>query len=123
MDGSRRLISWLRFASALVLALGLSSATAAAVAADRSSVREPLAVTHLNVVAASLPSATLRTGTMVRHAVAKHHLPALASGLAATALTLTGVASAAVRRRQADPSLRHRALTDGARAPPAASDL
>jgi len=123
MDVSRRLTSWLRLAGALVLALGLSSAAASAASVDPSSAREPLTVTHLSVVAASLPSAALHAGAIIRHGVTKHRLPAMASGLAATALALTGVASVAVRRRRTGPRLRHHVLRDGARAPPAASDL
>jgi hypothetical protein len=121
MDASRRLTSWLRLVGALVLALGLSSATAAAASADRSPVREPLTVTHLSVVAASLPSAVARSGIVVRHAVAKHHLPVVASGLAASVLALTGVAAVTVRRRHTDATVRHHALSDDARAPPAVS--
>ena len=122
MDASRRLTSWLRLVGALVLAVGVSSATAAATTEGRAPAREPLAVTHLTAIAVALPTAAVHTGTVIRHAVSKHRLPALASGLAATALALTTVASVAVRRRRTDVALRHHSLSDGARAPPAVSD-
>jgi hypothetical protein len=122
MDASRRLTGWLRLVGALVLAVGLSSATATAATGNRAPVREPLAVTHVTAVAVALPTAAVHTGSVIRHAVSKHRLPAMASGLAATALALTLVASVAVRRRRTDPALRHHALSDGARAPPAVSD-
>lgn len=120
MDAERRLTCWLRFVGALVLALGLSSAASAAAADGSAPIREPLAVTHLSVAAAT-PSAVVHTGTGVRHAVAKHRLPAIASGLAAAALALTGLAFVTVRRRRSDPTLRHHVLSYGARAPPAVS--
>ena len=123
MEASRRLTSWLRLVAALALALGLSSASAAAVTGDRSPLRESPAVTHLGVVGASLPTVAVHTGTVIRHAVHKHRLPATASGLVATALALAGVASVAVRRRRRCPALRDHALSDGARAPPALSDF
>lgn len=122
MEASRRLSSWLRLASALVLALGLSSAAAVAAANDGAPVRDSLAASHAGVIATALPTAALHTGTVITHAVHKHRLPAMASGIAAAALALTGLVSMAVRRRHADPAPRQHALTDGARAPPAASD-
>ena len=121
MEAERRLTSWLRFVGALALALGLSSAPAAAAAAGTSApVREALAATQLSL-SASAPTAALHHGTGVRHAVAKHRLPAIAGGLAATALALTGMAFVAVRRRRTSPTLHHHALSHGARAPPAVS--
>src|SRR3954469_25114106 len=122
MDASRRLTSWLRLVGALVLALGLSSATATAATSSRKPVREPLAVAHITAIATALPTAATHTGTGIRHAVGKHRLPGTASGLAAAALALTMVASVAARRRRADPALRHHSLSHGARAPPAVSD-
>lgn len=120
MDASRRLSAWLRLAGALVLSLGLSSAAATAAAGAPVSAHEPVAVTHLGVSAA-LHTAVLHGGNGVRHAVVKHRLPAMASGLAATALALTGLAFVTVRRHRANPALRHHTLSDGARAPPAVS--
>ena len=120
MDASRRLSIWLRLVGALVLSLGLSSAAATAAAGAPVAGREPVAVTHLSVSAA-LPTAVLHGGHGVRHAVVKHRLPAVASGLAAAVLTLTGLAFVTVRRRRTDPALRHHLLSDGARAPPAVS--
>ena len=120
MEAERRLTSWLRFVGALVLALGLSSAAATAAAGSSGPVREPLAVAHLSISAAG-SSAILHAGTGVGHAVAKHRLPAISGGLAATALALTGLAFVTVRRRRHDPSLRDHTLSDGARAPPAVS--
>ena len=118
MDASRRLTSWLRLAGALILALGLSSAAATAATEGRTPVREPLALTHITAVAAALPSAAAHTGTVIRHAVSKHRLPAMASGLAATALALIFVVSVAVQRRRTEPALRHHAFSGGPRAPP-----
>ena len=120
MDAERRLTSWLRFVGALVLALGLSSASATAAAGTSGPIHAPLAVTHLSISAAA-PSAIAHTGTTIGHAVAKHRLAATAGGLAATALALTGLAFVTVRRRQHGPTLRHHTLSDGARAPPAVS--
>jgi hypothetical protein len=121
MDASRRLTSWLRLAGALLLALGLSSATATAATDRRTPVRELIAVAHVTAIATAGPTAATHTGTGIRHAVSKHRLPATASALAATALALTMVASAAVRRRRTDPALLHHSLSHGARAPPAVS--
>jgi hypothetical protein len=117
MDASRRLAGWLRLAGALVLALGLSS-TAAVASGDRVPVREALAITHFSSSAAPVTTTVLHGGAAVRHVAAKHRLPATATGLAVTALALSGLILVAVRRRRTDPPLRHHALRDGARAPP-----
>lgn len=121
MRASTRLTSWLRFACALVLSVGLSSAVAASVTGSPSAPSAVPAVSHLAVAAATAHSVTVRGATAVRHAVAKHHSPAIGSALAVAGIMLAGLATYVVRRRRHDPALRHHALSHGARAPPAVS--
>jgi hypothetical protein len=117
MDASRRLTNWLRLAAAFVLAVGLSSAAAAATG-DGLANRSAPASSHATLDLASLHTTTVHSGAVVRHAAAKHRLPAIAGAVTVVALIFTGLVACAVRRRRTDPALRHHALSGGARAPP-----
>jgi hypothetical protein len=121
MEASRRLTNWLRLACALVLSVGLSSAAASSATGSLSPTSSTPTITQVGVSAAAIHSVAVRSATVVRHATGKHQPPAMASGLAAVGVVLTGLAACAVLRRRNDPALRHRALSDGARAPPAVS--
>ena len=117
MDASRRLTNWLRLAAAFVLAVGLSSAAAGATS-DGLANRSAPALSHASLDLASLHTATMHSGAVVRHTAAKNRLPAIACAVAVVALVLTALVAFAVRRRRTDLDRRHHALSDGARAPP-----
>lgn len=114
-----RMSAWLRLTCALILAVGFSAATSAA----GESVAKPATTTlsHRALATASAQTATLRTATNVRHAIAKHHVPATAGALAVVASALIVLTALSVRRRRTDNSVRHHALSLGPRAPPAVS--
>lgn len=121
MERGRRVSTWLRLACGFVLAVGFSTATAAATTGEQPTRPATTALSHLSVTAAAAPTTALRAPTALRHAVAKHHLPVMAGAVAAAALGGTALAALAVRRRRTNPALRHHALSHGARAPPAVS--
>lgn len=122
MEASRRLTTWLRLACALVLSAGLSTAVAASATGSLNPTSTTPTVTQLGVSTAAIHSIAVRSSTVVRHAAGKHRqTPATGSALAAGGALLIGLATFGVVRRRNDPSLRHHAFSDGARAPPAVS--
>lgn len=116
----RRTSSWLRLITALVLSLGLSSAAATTGAAQSLSPTGVGAVTHAQAATtvAAVNSAAIRSGLELRHAVTKPRPPATASAFVVAAIILIGLVAVTVRRRRADPDVRHVAFAHGARAPP-----
>jgi hypothetical protein len=122
MEASRRLTTWLRVACALVLSVGLSTAVAASTTGSLTPASATPTVTQLGVSTAAIHSIAVRSSTVLRHAASKHHQPpAMGGALAVGGILLIGLATFAVVRRRSDPSLRHHAFSDGARAPPAVS--
>ena len=121
MRAGMRVTNWLRFACALVLTAGLSSAVAATVTGSPSAPTVVPAVSQLGVSTAAVHSIAVRGATTVRHAAGKHQPPAMGGALAAVGILLTGLVALAVLRRRDNPALRHLALSHGARAPPAVS--
>ena len=122
MDASRRLTNWLRLAAAFVLAVGLSSAVASSSGSSLPNRANPTPA-HVSLDIASLHTATVHSGVVVRHAAAKNRLPAIASTVAVVALVLTGLVAFSVRRRRTNPAQRHHALSHGARAPPVVTGI
>jgi hypothetical protein len=119
MDATRRLSTWLRLVCGLVLAVGFSTAASGTTLGDAAAKPTVPSLSHLAVTATSAQSATLRAATTVRHGIAKHRVPAMAGALGVVGLALTGLTVFSVRRRRTNPSVRHHALSHGARAPPA----
>ena len=118
MEARGRAAAWLRLVCALALAVGVS---AAASASAEQVVKATTTQSHVGVASAAAQTVTLRTATNVRHAIAKHHVPATAGAFAAVALALAGLTALFVRRRRTELFVHHHALSHGARAPPAVS--
>jgi hypothetical protein len=121
--GERQRLNQLRLVFAFVLAIGLSGTAAATVSSGGEANRSVTAGSPLNVAATATQAATLRAATTVRHAIAKRHLPATAGALVVLAVSLAGLTPFVVRRRRTDASLHRHALSHGARAPPAVSQI
>jgi lysozyme family protein len=122
--GERQRLNQLRLVFAFVLAIGLSGTAAATVSSGGEANRSVTARSPLNVAATATQAATLRAAaTTVRHAIAKRHLPATAGALVVLAVSLVGLTRFVVRRRRTNASLHRHALSHGARAPPAFSQI